>query len=68
MAQGISVVHLYPSQLRNLQILIPTAEEQKKIVDFLSELELLLKSQSERIESLKFHKKGLLQQLFPQLD
>ena len=40
--------------------------EQQKIADCLSSLDELIRTQGERIEALKQHKKGLMQQLFPQ--
>ena len=43
----------------------PSAEEQKKIADCLSSLDTLIAAQAEKIDTLKTHKKGLMQQLFP---
>ncbi len=43
-------------------------EEQQKIADFLSSLDGLITAQSQKIDALKTHKKGLMQQLFPVLD
>uniref|UniRef100_UPI00405683CB restriction endonuclease subunit S n=1 Tax=Candidatus Electrothrix sp. TaxID=2170559 RepID=UPI00405683CB len=40
-------------------------EEQQKIADCLSSLDALIAAQTEKIEILKTHKKGLMQQLFP---
>ena len=65
MSQGISVVHLYSSQLKNLDISIPDILEQQKIADCLSSIDELITAQSQKIESLKDHKKGLMQQLLP---
>ncbi len=65
-AQGDSVVHLYPTQLEKLTLAIPpTLEEQQKIAGCLSSLDDLIRDQDEKIEALKRHKKGLMQQLFP---
>ena len=41
-------------------------KEQQKIADCLSSLDALIRAQRERINALKQHKKGLMQQLFPQ--
>lgn len=68
MAQGISVVHLYPSQLKTLNINFPKPKEQQKIADSLSSLEELITIQVEKIEQLKLHKKGLMQGLFPKIN
>ena len=66
-AQGDSVVHLYPAQLEKLELAIPlTTEEQQKIANCLSSLDELIELQSQKVEALKKHKKGLMQQLFPQ--
>lgn len=39
--------------------------EQQKIADCLSSLDALITAQSQQIDALKTHKKGLMQQLFP---
>ncbi len=49
-------------------ILIPKPDEQQKIADCLSSIDELITAQSQKIESLKSHKKGLMQQLFPSMD
>ncbi|MBN3581059.1 restriction endonuclease subunit S [Algoriphagus aestuarii] len=66
MAQGISVVHLYSNQLKNLLINIPRPGEQQKIASCLSSLDELIAAQTEKLEALQDHKKGLMQNLFPQ--
>jgi len=57
------------SQIRSLKIPIPPIRsEQQKIADFLTSLDDLIAAQAQKIELLKRHKKGLMQQLFPVLD
>ncbi len=68
LSQGISVVHLYSSQLERLDINIPDLPEQQKIADCLSSIDNLITSQAKKIESLKDHKKGLMHQLFTATD
>lgn len=68
MAQGISVVHLYSSQLQNLKIKLPILKEQQKIADCLSSIDELISLHTKKLKALKDHKKGLLQSLFPQED
>jgi type I restriction enzyme S subunit len=67
MAQGIAVVHLYPNQLKNLIIQFPKPKEQQKIASSFSSLDVLIIGVVEKIESLKLHKKGLMQGLFPKV-
>ena len=66
-AQGISVVHLYANQLKTLILNLPKPKEQQKIASCLSALDELIKAQTEKIEQLKEHKKGLMQGLFPKM-
>lgn len=68
LAQGDAVVHLYISQLELLNVVIPTLIEQQKIADCLLSLDNLITVQIQKIEALKLHKKGLMQQLFPTAD
>lgn len=42
LAQGISVVHIYSSQLKLLEVDIPCLEEQNKIADFLFDVDSLI--------------------------
>jgi len=47
-------------------LLIPSdPKEQEKIASCLSSLDEIISAQSQKIETLKLHKKGLLQGLFP---
>ena len=43
----------------------PPPEEQKKIADCISSLDALIAAQVDKLDALKTHKKGLIQQLFP---
>lgn len=53
-------------QIEKIRILIPkNPKEQQKIADCLSSIDDLITSTVKKIESLKAHKKGLIQQLFP---
>ncbi len=56
-------------QLKSLLLSIPSSEkEQQKISETLSSLDDLINAQSQKVETLKLHKKGLLQGLFPKID
>ena len=54
--------------IRNLNIVIPSISEQKKIEKCLSTIENLITAQTEKVEQLKIHKKGLMQGLFPKIE
>lgn len=47
---------------------IPQIEEQEKIAGCLSEVDTMITEQSNKVEQLKAHKKGLMQGLFPSLE
>lgn len=64
-AQGDTVVHLYPSQLEGVSIAFPQSTEQQKIADCLTSLDEVIAAQGRKVEALKTHKRGLMQQLFP---
>ncbi|WP_426115970.1 restriction endonuclease subunit S [Massilia sp. PWRC2] len=46
-------------------IFMPQPSEQQKIADCLSSIDALISVQSQKVDALKTHKKGLMQQLFP---
>ncbi|MDK9694620.1 MAG: restriction endonuclease subunit S, partial [Sulfurimonas sp.] len=61
-----TIARLYNDNLRSVHILRPSIKEQQKIADCLSSVDSLISAQSKKVELLKEHKKGLMQQLFPQ--
>lgn len=66
-AQGAKVLGLSASRLANVQLHYPTrTDEQQKIVDCLSSLDERITAENQKLDALKTHKKGLMQQLFPQ--
>lgn len=52
-------------QFSELQLPTPSKKEQQKIADCLSSLDELITSETQKLDALKTHKKGLMQQLFP---
>lgn len=66
MAQGNSVVHLYPAQLKALDIHLPTLPEQRKIASFLGAVDTKIVQLSRKNSLLEDYKKGCMQQLFSQ--
>ena len=59
------VPSLSKSNIYKIEIYLPEVQEQQKIVSCLSSLDNLIAAQTEKIEQLKSHKKGLMQGLFP---
>ncbi|MDH2207775.1 MULTISPECIES: restriction endonuclease subunit S [Empedobacter] len=66
LAQGISVVHLYSSQLSSLSLAIPKLNEQNKISSFLALLDKRIQTQSKIIEQLETLIKSVSQKIFTQ--
>ncbi len=64
LAQGNSVVHLYATQLKGVELNLPCLEEQTQIANFLSAIDQKIEVVSKQIEQAKQWKKGLLQQMF----
>jgi type I restriction enzyme S subunit len=63
-----SVDSVRMAMITEMPILIPSKKEQQKIAYTLSSLDNLINAQSQKIETLKLHKKGLLQGLFPDVN
>lgn len=63
-AQGITIIHLYGSDLKDIEVQIPVrVQEQKKIAKFLSIVEKEMNVLQGKIVCLKKEKKALMQQL-----
>jgi type I restriction enzyme S subunit len=61
-----TITRIYNSDLLNLKIMFPKTQiEQQKIASILSSIDLHIKVVSQKIEELKLHKIGLMQNLFP---
>ncbi|WP_218559141.1 MULTISPECIES: restriction endonuclease subunit S [Xanthomonas] len=58
-------VRIYYKDLARLQLTLPSLAEQKKIADCLTSLDEVIAAQGRKVEALKVHKRGLMQQLFP---
>ena len=50
---------------KEMVISAPAVKEQQKVVDCLTSLDALIAAHIEKLDALKAHKKGLMQQLFP---
>lgn len=65
---GMAQPKLNRAKLDIIPIPLPEEEEQQKIADCLSEVDKIITDQSNKVEQLKAHKKGLMQGLFPSLE
>lgn len=65
---GMAQPKLNRAKLDIIPIPLPEEEEQQKIADCLSEVDKIITEQSNKVEQLKEHKKGLMQGLFPSLE
>ena len=65
-AQGVSVVHLYGENLKQIRVYHPNIEEQKKITRLLSLIDERIATQNKIIEDLKKLKSAISKQLFAQ--
>jgi type I restriction enzyme S subunit len=59
------VPSLSKTNIQKIHTAVPQPPEQQKIADCLSSLDELIAAQARKVDALKTHKKGLMQQLFP---
>jgi type I restriction enzyme R subunit len=65
-ASGAKVRHISPTKIGEVAISVPTSlPEQQRIADCFYSLDDLITVQAQELDTLKTHKKGLMQQLFP---
>ena len=67
-AEGVKMPRGDKDVIKEYSLTFPKPNEQQKIADCLSSLDNLISAQKEKIEALKVHKKGLMQQLFPNIN
>ena len=65
---GGAIPTLSQESISKFKVWIPQSKEQQKIASLLSSLDDLISTQTQKIETLKAHKKGLMQQLFPAIN
>lgn len=65
---GATINSINRSQLLKYRFTVPKPVEQKKIANCLSPLDDLIAVEGEKVKALRQHKKGLMQQLFPNLE
>ncbi|MBV6878976.1 restriction endonuclease subunit S [Epilithonimonas ginsengisoli] len=64
--KGSGIPHIYYSDYKNENVFVPNQDEQQKIASCLSSLDELITAHTNKLETLKTYKKGLMQNLFPQ--
>lgn len=65
---GATINSINGSQLVKYRFIVPKPAEQQRIASCLGSLDELIAAETLRLEALKTHKKGLMQQLFPSLE
>jgi type I restriction enzyme, S subunit len=65
-ARSNGLLNISKETFFNVAIPTPSLPEQQKIADCLDSADALIAAQGRKVEALKAHKKGLMQQLFPQ--
>ncbi|MCF1753180.1 restriction endonuclease subunit S [Mariniradius sediminis] len=66
MVGSSTLMAINKGNLRSIKVAVPKRKEQQKIASCLSSLDEVITVQSQKLELLKDHKKGLMQNLFPQ--
>ena len=54
--------------MAKIEIPLPSISEQQRIADCLLSIDSLIAAQAQKLDALKTHKKGLMQQLFASLE
>ena len=67
-ASGSTFLEIGKTELKKIPVLRPDDDEQRKIADCLGSLDGLITAEGRKLEALRQHKQGLMQQLFPLLD
>ena len=66
LAQGVSIVHLYPKDLKEYKIKYPSLEEQEKVVNFLKLIDLKINSLEKTLGLYEKNKKYFIENIFSQ--
>ena len=64
-ASGSTIKTIGLPFFKEIRIAVPQVKEQQRIASCLTTLDELIAAQTQKLESLKTHKKGLMHQLFP---
>lgn len=63
--QGMAIKGFTRDDIAGLDVPVPERAEQQKIANCLTSLDEVIVAQGRKVEALKAHKRGLMQQLFP---
>lgn len=64
-ADSSTIPQINNKHITPFDLLLPIEAEQQRVAECLSSLDDLIAAETNKIEALKTHKKGLMQQLFP---
>ena len=67
-ANGLGLLHITKGTIEGWDTAFPSPPEQHRIASCLSSLDALITLETQKLEALKTHKKGLMQQLFPKTE
>lgn len=65
LAEGVSIVHLHNSEIKQMEIVFPTIKEQQKVADLFYNFDNVILIQQRLIDTMKQYKKSMLTKLFP---
>jgi type I restriction enzyme S subunit len=63
--KAVNQASINQTELGKTVLVLPSLPEQQRIADCLTSLDDLIAAQTQKVDALKTHKKGLMQQLFP---
>lgn len=61
-------LRLYFEDFKKIPLRIPKLDEQQRIANCLSSLDTLITTQTKKLDTLRIHKQGLMQNLFPKME
>ena len=67
-ANGLGLMHITKGIIESWECYIPKPDEQQRIAACLTSLDDLITATTQELDTLKTHKKGLMQQLFPSVE